>query len=91
MENIIIEFDDSLQAERYTERLNYMYATIRKFIQANPENKMRNELTKQYKELSIAYGESRFHYDKEHFESWERLLESSRLLLRKAGCTNAHQ
>ena len=77
--------DKDMQMEIYTDRLNYMNAAIYRFLLANPNNELKDELTKQSKKLSIAYGESRFHYDKEHYDNWDKLLENSRLLLKKAG------
>ena len=77
--------DKDMQMEIYTDRLNYMNAAIYRFLLANPNNELKDELTKQSKELSIAYGESRFHYDKEHYDYWDKLLENSKMLLKKAG------
>lgn len=83
------DYDNDLKTEVYTELLNKMHATICKFLRTNPNNEFKDELTKQYKKLSIAYGESRFYYDKEHYDNWESLLENSKQLLRKAGYINA--
>lgn len=68
-----------------------MCAKITRFLRSDPNNKMKDKLIQQRKELSSAYGISRFYFDEEHYQQWEILLNDSKRLMDKVSKTKKQQ
>lgn len=80
----MVDYNAVFKASIYTERLNDMYARISEFVKDNPHNPFCQGLKDKRKEISIAYKESRFFCDQEHFDKWENQLMTVETLLKTA-------
>ena len=80
----MVDFNAVLKASIYTERLNDMYARISEVLKEKPHSTFCQALRDKRREISIAYKQSRFFCDQEHFDKWENQLMTAEILLKTA-------
>ena len=79
----LTDIDADIMSDVYRYQLWHLSARIDDLKIKHPGYAYRDELKQASKALALAIHDTRFYYDQQHFDEWEKLIAETRQLLKK--------